>query len=259
MSELEKYLSFAREICHEAGKLTLKYYMTSLEVIDKADGSPVTVADREAEKLIRAAIEKTFPDHGICGEEHGRKEARNGSPYTWYIDPIDGTKSFVHGVPLYTCLLGLMREEESVVGVVQLPAINHQLSAATGLGCHLNGTQVRVSQVGDLARAVGLTTDERDLGHFFPDRRWEKLWNSVRFGRTWGDAFGYYLVATGRAEFMIDGKVEPYDVSPLPVIMREAGGKFFDWQGNETIFGGNGIACNAALESVVREHLVRQA
>jgi myo-inositol-1(or 4)-monophosphatase len=253
--ELERILDFAREVAHAAGRLTLGYYARRLEVIDKADGSPVTVADREAEQFIRAAIEREFPDHAIRGEEFGPREARNGSPYTWYIDPIDGTKSFIHGVPLYSNLVGVLREERSVAGVVNFPALGDMLSAADGHGAWLNGRRVRVSEVGDLARAVVLCTDQVDLTRNAPHPGWAKLVEGARFTRTWGDAYGHYLVATGRAEIMLDPRVETYDVAPLPVILREAGGHFSDWSGHETVFGRNGLASNAALRAVVGQAL----
>jgi histidinol-phosphatase len=251
MSELQRILDFARQTVYEAGRLTLGYFYRSVEIIDKSDGSPVTVADREAEMLIRRAIEKAYPDHGIYGEEHGIKEASKGSSYTWFIDPIDGTKSFIHGVPFYSNLLGVMRDAQCVVGIVQIPALGEQVSAAAGLGCWLNGRRVQVSNVAELSRAVLLTTDVRDLEINGVTQGWRTLYDGCKFPRTWGDGYGYYLVATGRGEIMLDARAEPYDVAPMPVIMREAGGHFFDWKGEEAIFGRNGIATNAHLKDQV--------
>ncbi|MBI1291554.1 histidinol phosphate phosphatase [bacterium] len=254
-SELSRFLDFARAAAYEAGRHTLGYFYRSLEVIDKADGSPVTVADREAEQILRAAIEKAFPDHAILGEEFGRKEARNGSPYTWYLDPIDGTKSFIHGVPMYSNLVGLLCEDRSVLGIINLPALGEMISAADGHGCWLNGRRVKVSDESDLSRAVVLTTDQTDLARSGVTNGWKSLVEGARFTRTWGDAYGYALVATGRAEIMLDARAETYDIAALPPILREAGGQFFDWTGRETIFGGNGIATNAALANLVRQRI----
>jgi histidinol phosphatase-like enzyme (inositol monophosphatase family) len=254
-AELARLLDFARSAAYEAGRLTLGYFYRSLEIIDKADGSPVTVADREAELLLRGAIEKAFPDHGILGEEFGTKEARNGSPYTWYLDPIDGTKSFIHGVPMYSNLVGLLREDRSVLGIINLPALGEMVSAAEGHGCWLNGRRVKVSDVPDVSRAVVLTTDQTDLARNGATTGWRSLVEGARFTRTWGDAYGYALVATGRAEIMLDARAETYDVAAIPPILREAGGQFFDWKGRETIFGGNGIGTNAALAELVRERI----
>jgi histidinol-phosphatase len=255
MAELDRMLDFARATIYEAGRLTLGYFYRNLDVIAKSDGSPVTIADREAEAHIRKAIEAAFPDHGIYGEEWGVKEPKAGCSYTWYIDPIDGTKSFIHGVPLYTNLLGLLREDRSVVGVVNIPAMGEQVSAADGMGATLNGRRVRVSQVARLKEAVVLTSDPRDLVTQGPNDKWKPLWDGCNFPRSWGDAYGHVLVATGRAEIMLDPQAEPYDFAPLPVIVREAGGRFFDWSGKESIFGRSGVSVNAALADQVRKTL----
>lgn len=246
-AELEKLLAFARRAAHEGGCVTLDYFQQRITVDEKADGSPVTVADRNAEAHIRHLIEEAYPDHGIYGEEFGVKDPRNGCSFTWYIDPIDGTKSFIHGVPLYTTLLGLLCDGESAVGVIDVPGLGLQLSAGAGFGASLDGTPARVSDVAALDKALCLTTDERALPKYKPGREWEPLWQGARLTRGWGDGYGHLLVACGRAEFILDPKVEPYDVAPFPVIMREAGGRFFAWNGEETIHGGDGISCNAAL------------
>lgn len=247
MAELERFLAFAQNACYEAGRLTLGYFYRSVEIISKADDSPVTIADREAELLVRRAIEKAFPDHGIFGEEHGTKPPAAGCSYTWYIDPIDGTKSFIHGVPLYSTLLALVRDNESVVGVIQLPATGEQVAAAKGLGCTLNGRPARCSTVSDLSKAVVLCSDPRDLETIGKTQGWRSLWAACRYPRSWGDGFGHAMVATGRAEIMLDAGAAPYDVAAMPVIHREAGGGFRDWRGEETIFGGCGVAANGAL------------
>jgi myo-inositol-1(or 4)-monophosphatase len=254
-ADYARLMDFAAQAMHEAGRLTLGYFQRTLEITDKSDGSPVTIADREAELLLRRLIEVAYPDHAIMGEEYGPKEARNGSPFTWYIDPIDGTKSFIHGVPLYSNLLGLLHEGRSVLGVINLPAMGEMLVAGEGQGAWLNGRRVAVSAVSDLRRAVVLTTDLIDLDRSGVTKGWKPLVEGARFTRTWGDAYGYYLVATGRAEAMIDARVEPYDVAGMPTILREAGGVFSDWTGKETIFGRNGVATNGALNAEVLQAL----
>ncbi len=253
--ELDDLLSFAADLAHQAGRLTLDYFQRPLEVERKSDDSPVTIADRETELLIRRSIERKYPSHGILGEEFGTKEPSAGCPWLWVIDPIDGTKSFICGVPLYATLLALMCEDRSVVGVIELPALGDQLSAAEGLGCRHNGRPAHVSSVDSLSEAVGLTTDPLDLERAFPDGGWRTIWNGCKFRRTWGDAYGHFLVATGRAEFMLDARLAPYDCAALPVILREAGGAFFDWTGCETIYGRNGISTNAALKNLVLSSL----
>lgn len=254
-SELEQILTFAQQVCHEAGRLTVGYFRRSLEVIQKADDSPVTIADREAEQFVRSAIEKKFPNHSIMGEEHGTKES--SSTWKWYIDPIDGTKAFIHGIPFYTMLVGVTREGRSVAGIIEVPAIGDQIAAADGLGCRLNGLPIRASAVDDLSKATVLTTDFQHLAKTWPDERWKPLFDNCKFARTWGDGYGYYLVASGRAEIMVDAAVFPYDVAPMPVIFREAGGAFFDWNGEEAIHSGHGAASNAHLAPLVKRALRR--
>ena len=227
MSELMNYLDFACNLAQQAGRLTLGFFRRSIEVTNKSDNSPVTEADRQAEALIRREIEVTYPDHGILGEEFGHKPPTGGCSYTWVIDPIDGTKSFICGVPLYTTLLALMRDDESVIGVIDSPATGEQLSAGTGLGCRLNGLPVKCSDVNRLEDAVCLVTDPVDLARAFPDERYEPLLTKCRFVRTWADAYGYLLVASGRAEIMLDAYLAPHDCAGLPVVMRESGGAHF--------------------------------
>lgn len=255
MSELERQLDFARQTIHEAGVLTLGWFRRRTEVVGKADGSPVTIADRDAEALVRRAIESAFPDHGIHGEEHGVKDPAPGCSFQWFIDPIDGTKSFIHGVPLYTNLLALLRDGEPVLGVINAPATGEQLSAASGLGAWLNGRRARVSETARVQDALLLTSDHRDLDTRAPAPGWRALYDACRYPRSWGDAYMYLMVATGRGDIALDARVEAYDVAPMPVVLREAGGAFFDWTGAETIRGGHGIAVNAALEGAVREAL----
>lgn len=255
MSELQRLYDFARCTAHEAGVLTRGFYARRIEPVAKADGSPVTEADRQAEAFVRREIEAAFPEHGIFGEEYGVKDPAAGCPYQWYIDPIDGTKSFIHGAPLYSTLLALAREGESVIGIIVLPALDEMLAAADGMGAHLNGRPVRVSSVDKLEDALVSFTDFMDLEREAPRPGWRALFEGCNYSRGWCDAYGHLMVASGRAEIMIDPVVSPYDIAPMPVILREAGGAFIDWDGKPGFNGGNGISVNAALEPAVREAL----
>jgi len=252
-NELQNLLEFARDAAHSGGLSTLGYFKNNVEIIDKEDGTPVTVADRNAEALIRKLIEARFPDHGIHGEEYGVKDPKNGCSYQWFIDPIDGTKSFIHGVPFYTTLLGLLREDECVVGVIDCAALTEQVSAAKGLGCSINGRPTKVSEVEDLEKAVVITTDPRRLTRKSPHPGWQKLWEACDYPRGWGDAYGHLMIAAGRAEIMLDPVSAPYDISPMPIIMQEAGGAFFDWSGEVSIFNGCGISMNQNMVKHVKE------
>jgi myo-inositol-1(or 4)-monophosphatase len=243
---LREYMDFAAETVYLAGRLTLGYYNTRVRPDFKADDTPVTVADRLSEQLIRGRIEKAYPGHAIVGEEFGVSESA-GASCRWFVDPIDGTKSFMRGVPLYGVLLGLEIEGQVEVGAAYFPGTDELLCAATGEGCWWNGRRARVSPTADLGRAYFSTTD---LGGFIGHGRaaaWERLARRVYYRVGWGDAYGYLLVATGRIELMLDPAMHPWDAGPFPPILREAGGFFGDWQGNVTIYGNEGLATTQAL------------
>lgn len=248
---LSEILEVAQDAAYLAGKRTLAYFNAGVQPDFKADDTPVTVADREAERVLRERILKSFPDHAILGEEEG--ETQGSAPYRWVVDPIDGTKAFVAGVPLYGVLIGVEKEGVPIVGVIYLPPLNDMVSAATGLGCHWNGRPCRVSEVKDLKDALVVSSSIRR-----PQKRsgvYEVLADQVRLCRTWGDAFGYAMVATGRAEVMLDPVKAPWDVGPMPVILSEAGGQFSTWKGDVDIYGPDGVGTNGYLHDQVIEIL----
>ena len=243
--ELEHLLSFAVELAREAGELTLKHFRSSLVPERKADGSYVTEADRSAERLIRARIEESFPNDAILGEEEGTRAGSSGRQ--WIIDPLDGTYSFVHGVPLYGVLIGLEIADEPSVGVVNLPALNEMVYAARGQGCFWNGARVSVSSTARLEEALLLATDFGTCEQYGFGPAAAALESRVAARRTWGDCYGHILVATGRADIMLDPVMNIWDCAPLLPILEEAGGTFTDWHGHRTIRGGNAISTNGAL------------
>jgi len=244
--DLGQYLEFAIETAYQAGRLTLGYFQTDLTVDFKQDDSPITRADREAEQLIRSRIETRYPTHAILGEEYEEKIIQ-GAELRWFIDPIDGTKSFVRGVPLYAVLLGLEIAGRIEAGVMYFPALDEMVCAADGTGCFLNGRRVRVRQTSRLDRAVVSFTDPGNFRKYGRVEAWERI-SAETYNRVgWSDAYGYALVATGRIEIMLDPIMAPWDAGPLPVILREAGGYFGDWDGNETIYGGEGLATTQQL------------
>ena len=243
---LRPYLDFAVETAYLAGKLTLGYFQTGVSASYKSDDSPFTIADHKSEELIRARIEKKFPRHAIIGEEFGEKNTTTAT-HKWYIDPIDGTKTFLHGVPLYSVLIGLEIENKAEVGVAYFPALDEMICAATGEGCWWNGRRAHVSEVSQLKDAV-VTTGEFKL--FEPQGRadaWERLQAACSIVAGWGDAYGYLLVATGRAELMLDPIMSEWDACALLPILEEAGGRFSDWSGVRTVRGGNAISTNGLL------------
>lgn len=247
MSEsLRDYLEFAVETAYLAGRLTVGYFQTGVRPDVKDDNTPVTVADRQAEELIRGRIEKRFPRHAIVGEEYGTKETE-GASHSWFIDPIDGTKSFVRGVPLYAVLIGLEIEGQVQAGAAYYPALDEMLAAATNEGCWWNGRRARVSTVSRLDEAVVTHSDVANFARCGRSEAWERIEQATYYRAGWGDAYGYLLVATGRVELMLDPLMNPWDCGPFPPILKEAGGYFGDWQGNVTIHGGEALSTTQKL------------
>ena len=244
-TELSELLEFAVDLARGAGEITLQYFRKKPETNTKSDGSYVTIADREAESYLRRRITERFPDDGILGEEEG--ESHGGSGRRWILDPIDGTFAFVHGVPFYGVLIALEIEGELSVGVVNMPALGEIVSAAKGLGCFLNGEPARVSETASLKDALLLSTDFAACERYGFGPAAELLQGRAKTSRTWGDCYGYVLVATGRADVMLDPVMNLWDCAPLLPIMEEAGGTFTDWRGLRTAHGGNSIATNGKL------------
>jgi histidinol-phosphatase len=246
-------LEAAIELARRTGRVALRHFRATLTVDVKSDGSPVTIADRSAEESARAWIASRFPTDGILGEEFGvdRPEA----PRRWILDPIDGTKTFVRGVPLWGTLVAVCEGQSVLAGAAYFPALDEMLAAAPGLGCWWNGVRCHVSSTRALNEATVLATDERFAGD--ADRRaaWRRLADVAAVSRTWGDCYGYLLVATGRAEVMVDGRMSPWDSAAVFPAIVEAGGSFTDWTGRTTAFGANAIATNAALAEPARSLL----
>ena len=250
---MKDLLQAVEEVARRAGGVALRHFRQAIDVEWKADQSPVTVADREAEAAARALIEEKFPRDGIVGEEHGT--VRPDAPRRWIIDPIDGTRSFVRAVPLWGTLIAVAEGNEVLAGCMGFPATDEWIAAARGEGAWYNGRRCRVSEVAELGRAAILTTDER-----FPMASewrapWRELGTRVELSRTWGDCYGYLMVATGRAELMIDPVLADWDSASLLPIVEEAGGVFTDVRGRRTAFGRSGLATNAALARQLRAAL----
>lgn len=255
-SEHEGRLVAMIEVAQAAGKHTLNYFRRADLIIDaKADESPVTVADREAEQLVRREIGTRFPNDTIQGEEFS--EQSGTSPYRWVVDPIDGTKSFVCGVPLYSTLLALEHEGEPLAGIIFVPAMNEMVTACLGRGCwHRQSDaaewrRTAVSEKADLSEAVFVTSqvdsfDSRDAAD-----KYKKLEKAAWLTRSWGDGYGYLMVATGKADVMVDPECNAWDVAAILPIVSEAGGKFSDWAGNATTRGGDGVGTNGKLHGLV--------
>jgi histidinol phosphatase-like enzyme (inositol monophosphatase family) len=234
----------AAELARLAGSTALRYWRSDLAVEEKGDGSPATRADREAEARARSWIRERFPADGILGEEYGEEPGTSGR--RWILDPIDGTKSFVRGVPLWGTLVAVAEGEHVLAGAMSFPALGEQIAAAPGEGCWYDGTRAQVSAIHRLSAATVLATGIDGL---------QALADHAGLARTWGDCYGYLLVATGRAEVMVDLRMGDWDSACLLPIIEEAGGVFTDLAGRRTAFGGSAVATNAALASEVRSLL----
>ncbi|MBT4865958.1 MAG: histidinol-phosphatase [Planctomycetaceae bacterium] len=253
--ELSQRLDFAVEAARRAGELILSFYQRDdLHVDLKSDESPVTAADRGAEELIRQLVGETFPDDGVLGEEFEDKPAANG--FRWILDPVDGTKSFVHGVPLFGTLIGVEHDGQMVAGVCRFPALNEVVYAATGQGTwwQTGGNEPRrakVTDVAQLADALFCTTTITGWDTTGNRAAFDRLCDASRLVRGWSDCYGHILVATGRADVMVDPEMNAWDIAALIPIVQEAGGEFVDWAGNTTIDGGNGLSVNSMLKDEV--------
>lgn len=253
--QISARLAAALAFSQAAGRLTLEYFQSDkLSVERKADNSPVTQADRGAERYLRRRISEEFSADGIIGEELGEQSGTSG--FSWILDPIDGTKSFMSGVPLYSQLIGILLDNESVAGVIHIPALDECVFAARGEGAwwRQRGSpprRARVSSRERLADGIFVTSQvdsfwRRDAGDAFV-----RLQQKAYVTRTWGDGYGYLLVATGRADVMVDPIMNLWDAAAIKPVIEEAGGTFTDWQGNPTVHSGEGIATNRRIRDEV--------
>ena len=224
-------LELAVEAALEAGRHTLRFFRQDDLVVDrKTDDSPVTVADREAEQLLRRRIEESFPEDSILGEEFDDVEGK--SDFRWILDPIDGTKSFIHGVPLYSTLVAVEREGESRIGVLVIPALGEYVYARIGEGAWVvrGDAPKRPAHVSDRSRleeSLFLTSEVENFEKVGRTDLYLKLQEKCRLSRSWGDGYGYLMLATGRAELMVDPLMESWDAGPLLPIVQEAGGDVY--------------------------------
>jgi histidinol phosphatase-like enzyme (inositol monophosphatase family) len=243
------------DVATAAGQHTLKYFRSSSLTIDaKSDDSPVTVADREAEQLARKLLLEQFPDDTVQGEEFDDQSGT--SAYRWVIDPIDGTKSFVCGVPLYSTLLALELDGQPLGGVIFIPALDEVIVAAIGQGAWTKFSggdwqAATVSNRSDLSEAIFVTTQVDTFDVRNSTNAYRQIEQTARLTRSWGDGYGYLLVATGRADIMVDPICNPWDVAAILPVVSEAGGKFTDWLGNPTVRGGDGVGTNGKLHAAV--------
>jgi len=229
------------------GVLSAAHARLDTEIEIKPDGTPVTVADKEAERIMRAAIKKAYPGHGILGEEFGPENA--DAEFCWVLDPIDGTKSFLSRVPLYVTLIGLRHRGAPILGLIDQPILRERIIGDNRV-TRLNGRVVRAAEA-PLSEAVVVSTDFDNVRRLHKGARWQRLADSVAHTRTWGDGYGHLLVASGRAHVVADPVMNPWDLIPVLPILRGAGAVVTDWRGGAALAGGNVIAAAPHLHAAV--------
>jgi histidinol phosphatase-like enzyme (inositol monophosphatase family) len=255
-ADLPPDLGFAVRTARAAGAITMRWFQTPGLVADgKHDGSPVTEADRAAERFVREAVARAFPGDGVIGEEFPPAESTTGR--TWIVDPIDGTRSFVQGVPLFGTMLGLMVNGEPTVGAICMPALDECVGAQTGHGCwwwkktDTAPARARVSRRDDLHGAVCLSTSLEYYSEPRHKRAWSRLNDLGAITRGWSDCYAFVLLATGRADAVIEPGVKLWDVAAVPPIITEAGGVWTDIDGDHNLHAGSIVATNARLHAAV--------
>ncbi|MCH6258890.1 hypothetical protein MLD52_20200 [Puniceicoccaceae bacterium K14] len=245
----DEFDQFTRKLCTETEKIILRYFDSSeLEIESKGDDTPVTIADRESEKTIREAIETLYPEHGIIGEEFDDKAAQ--SEYTWVLDPIDGTKTFVAGNPMFGTMIALLKNGDPIYGCINYPAIGKRISGDCQ-NAYCNGEKVTARQGVSLENAVVLVTDHFSVAEHQNGDAFHKLASQAKFVRTWGDCYGYLLLCLGRADVMLDPIMNPWDIMALIPIVRGSGAAISDWQGKDPSKGESIIAANLDIHSKV--------
>ena len=251
----DTFIDLAHRLADAGGEIARRYFRAGVAVDIKDDASPVTVADREIEAAMRRLIEATFPDHGIFGEE--QDAVRLDADHIWVLDPIDGTRSFIAGVPLFGILICLLEKGQPILGVVDQPVLRERWVGATGHGTTLNGAPVRVRACPDLGRATMFTTSP-DMFEGPTGARYDRLRASVQLVRHGADCYAAGLLASGHADLMVEGSMQPYDYLPLVPVIENAGGVATDWSGALLTLESNGLmlaAGDPAVHAAARAQL----
>jgi histidinol phosphatase-like enzyme (inositol monophosphatase family) len=244
-----QYLTpFLQLLSNESAIIIKKYFRTSISVESKADFSPVTIADKSAEERMREIINKEFPLHGIIGEEFGNQNP--DAEYVWVLDPIDGTKSFISGALSFGTLIALLKNGKPIIGVINHPILNEFLTG-DNQNCFLNENKVKIRNCSLINQAVLLTTDHLNIGSYQNQNKFNELIKKVKLYRNWGDCYGYYLLATGFADIMIDPIMSVWDSMALIPIINGAGGIITDFNGNDPVIGNSIVASNKEIHSEV--------
>jgi len=246
--ELDNFKSFSKYLADKSGEIIKNYFRTDFSIESKQDLSPVTIADKKSEETMREIIMKEFPDHGIIGEEFG--EHNKNADYKWILDPIDGTKSFICGAVAFGTLIALTKNGEPVLGVINQPILDEFLFGDNSTA-ELNGRAVKLRACNKIEDSVLVTTDYLNIEKYQNIKKFQELIKKVKLYRGWGDCYGYYLLATGYADIMIDPIMSPWDLLPLIPIIKGAGGVITDYKGNDAINGKSAVAASTQIHKEV--------
>jgi myo-inositol-1(or 4)-monophosphatase len=249
---MKEFKEFAKILADASGVIIKNYFRTKVNIDAKSDNSPVTIADKKAEEIMRELIMKTFPDHGIIGEEFGMHNSE--AEYQWILDPIDGTKSFISGAVTFGTLIALTKNGQPIIGVINQPILNEYL-IGDNKSSFINGITTQVRNVNSLSEATLLTTDHLNIAMYQDREKFNALLRRVKLYRNWGDCYGYYLLATGFADIMIDPIMNVWDTMALIPIINGAGGIITDYNGNAAETGDSVIAASPTLHAAIIEML----
>ena len=252
MENYSEFFDFGKYLSELSGDIINQYFRKPISIDIKSDSSPVTIADKKAEEIMREAIIKEYPNHGIIGEEFGNY--KNDAEYQWILDPIDGTKSFICGSVVFGTMIALLKNGKPILGIINQPVLNEFLSGDNSTA-KLNGFDVRFRECSDLSEAVLLTSDHLTVEKYRDIEKFNKLIRRVKIYRAWGDCYGYYLLATGFADVMVDPIMSIWDMAALIPIIRGAGGKITDYYGNEPLSGNSIIAAHPKLHQTIIDSL----
>lgn len=249
MTELDEILETAKDIAEEAAQLAFSYFRQPILIEMKENQTPVTVADKKTEEFIRKSLLEDFPGFGILGEELGEESTHQ--QYVWTVDPIDGTRSFIRGIPLFGTLIGLLDRGKPIGGIMVLPALEETYWAGSGLGAFCNGHQIHVSQASHLKNSVTGVGDVYAFQEAGKEKLFHQLTEKTEICRGYTDCFGHSLVFRGALDAMVDPIVSVWDIAPLACLVEEAGGQYFDFQGEKTIQSKSFVTCGPGLRKEI--------
>lgn len=240
-----EFIALGERLADAAGEILLRYYRQPLDFEDKADESPVTKADREAEAALRVMIAEAFPGHGIVGEEHGAERA--DAEYVWVLDPVDGTKAFIGGVPVFGTLIALTRRGRPILGIIDQPVLRERWTGAAGQSTTLNGEAVRVRPRGGLGQSVLWSTSPHMFDADPADRAgYDRLLKAVKFVHYGGECYQYAMLASGFIDLVVEADMAVHDYCALVPVVEGAGGVITDWRGQDLGFDSDGRVIAAA-------------